>query len=160
MLGVQGDEIVTILFFATPRITANQHLHWRVDDFNRYDTNTISGETDFFFGCWPCINQSTDLRYPQRIVGVSSDGPFNTISPLFPIQQFMVVTHLCLVTEIAYDPDPIVALVYPSNRQVGAVAELVFCECTQSRQYGFETSTSNLVDKTYIARADESHQTR
>ena len=37
---------------------------------------------------------------------VSSDGPFDTISPLFPIQQFMVAEHQCLLAEVAFDPDP------------------------------------------------------
>ncbi len=107
VLGVQGDEIITIPFFAQPRVLPTQQLHTQQDDFNRHDIDaTPGGETDYFFGCWLDINQP-DLVYPQRIVGVSGDGPFNTISPLFPIQQFMVAAHQCLIAEIAFDPDPI-----------------------------------------------------
>jgi hypothetical protein len=110
VLGVQGDEIITIPFFAQARQTTSQQLHLQVDDFNRHDIASTPGETDFFFGCWLDINQinPNDFRYPQRIVGVSADGPFNTVSPLFPIQQFMVAAHQCLVAEVAFDPDPIV----------------------------------------------------
>lgn len=115
VLGVQGDEIMTIPFFAQTRQKTSQQLHLQQDDFNRHDIDTTSGETDYFFGCWLDINQPNDLRYPQRIVGVSADGPFDTVSPIFPIQQFMVAAHQCLIVEIAYDPDVIPQGADPSN---------------------------------------------
>jgi hypothetical protein len=90
VLGVQVDQINAIPFFATPLVTTNQQLHLRVNDFNRHDINASSGETDFFISCWLDINQPANLHYPQCIAGVSIDRPFNTIKPLFPIQQFIV----------------------------------------------------------------------
>jgi hypothetical protein len=126
VLGVQGDEILAIPFFASPRVDVSQALHTQEDDFNRHDIAASSTETDYFFGCWLDINQPNALRYPQRIVGVTVDGPFNTISPLFPIQQFMVAAHQCLIVEIAYDPDPVPANSEPSNSDKLAQRNLAF----------------------------------
>ncbi len=81
VLGVLGDEIITIPFFATPRVATSDALHTQTDDFNRHDIDASSGETDYFFGCWLDINQPNDLQYPQRIAGVSADGPFNSVEP-------------------------------------------------------------------------------
>ena len=126
VLGVQGDEVITIPFFAQARQTTSQELHLQVDDYNRHDIDASAGETDFFFGCWLDVNQPNDAIYPQRIVGVSADGPFDTVSPLFPIQQFMVAAHQCLIVEIAYDLDPIVAPADPSNSDKLAQRNLAF----------------------------------
>jgi hypothetical protein len=125
VLGVDGDEIITIPFFAEARQTTAEQLHLQTDDFNRHDIDASSGETDYFFGCWMDVNQPGDLRYPQRING-NADGPFNTISPLFPIQQFMVAAHQCLIVEIAYDPDPIVSPADPSTSDKLAQRNLAF----------------------------------
>lgn len=127
VLGVQGDEIVTIPFFAQARQPASQPLHLQQDDFNRHDIDaTPGGETDYFFGCWLDINQPDALVYPQRIDGVAADGPFDTVSPLFPIQQFMVAAHQCLIAEIAYDGDPIAAPADPSTSDKLAQRNLAF----------------------------------
>ncbi|HTX36068.1 MAG TPA: kelch repeat-containing protein [Bryobacteraceae bacterium] len=126
VLGVQGDEILTIPFFAQARQLPSQQLHLQQDDFNRHDIDASSGETDYFFGCWLDINQPNDTYYPQRIAGVSADGPFDTVSPLFPIQRFMVAAHQCLIVEIAYDPDPIPAGADPSNNDKLAQRNLAF----------------------------------
>jgi hypothetical protein len=126
VLGVQGDEIITIPFFAQARQTSSQQLHLQQDDWNRHDIDASAGETDYFFGCWLDINQPTVGVYPQRIVGVSADGPFDTVSPLFPIQQFMVAAHQCLIVEIAYDLDPIVPPADPSNSDKLAQRNLAF----------------------------------
>jgi hypothetical protein len=127
VLGVQGDEIITIPFFAQARQAASQPLHLQQDDFNRHDISaTPGGETDYFFGCWLDINQPDALVYPQRIEGVSADGPFDTVSPLFPVQQFMVAAHQCLIAEIAYDGDPIAAPADPSTSDKLAQRNLAF----------------------------------
>ena len=126
VLGVQGDEIITIPFFATPRVATTAQLHTQTDDFNRHDIDASAGETDFFFGVWLDVNQPNDLHYPQRIANVSPDGPFNGVSPLFPIQQFMVAAHQCLIVEIAYDLDPIPPNADPSNSDKLAQRNLAF----------------------------------
>jgi hypothetical protein len=126
VLGVQGDEIITIPFFASPRVPTSEQLHTQTDDLNRHDIDAGSGEVDYFFGCWLDINQPNDLVYPQRIVGVSADGPFDTISPLFPIQRFMVAAHQCLIVEIAYDSNPAIPGEDPSNSDKLAQRNLAF----------------------------------
>ncbi len=127
LLGIQGDEIISIPFFASERVAVNQPLSSQTDDPNRHDIPSGgSGETDMYFGCWLDINQPNDLRYPQRIVNVGDDGPFNTISPLFPIQQFMRASHHCLIAEIAFDPDPIPAAADPSTSDKLAQRNLAF----------------------------------
>jgi hypothetical protein len=130
VLGVQGDEIITIPFFAQPRVPASQPLNTQQDDFNRHDIDfTPGGETDWFFGFWldiNQINQPDDLFYPQSMEGVSADGPFNTISPLFPIQQFMMAAHQCLIAEIAFDSDPIAPNSDPSTSDKLAQRNVTF----------------------------------
>lgn len=61
------------------------------------------GEVDTYFGCWLDINQPTDTHFPQRILGVAPNGPFNTVSPLFPIQQLVRSNQCCLIAEIEID---------------------------------------------------------
>ena len=134
VLGVQGDEIITIPFFAQARQTTSEQLHLQQDDFNRHDIVAGSGETDYFYGCWLDINQPTDLRYPQRIEGVSADGPFDSVRPLFPIQQFMVAAHQCLIAEIAYDPDPVTGSVDPSTSDKLAQRNLAFVGAPNCRR--------------------------
>lgn len=126
LLGIEGDEIISIPFFANARVAPNQTLTSQTDDLNRHDISNSPGETDFFFGCWLDINQPNDLRYPQRIVNVGPDGPFNTVSPLFPIQQFMRAAHQCLIAEIAFDPDPIPPTADPSISDKLAQRNLAF----------------------------------
>jgi hypothetical protein len=116
---------MTIPFFAEARQTTAEQLHLQQDDFNRHDIDASSGETDYFFGCWLDVNQPDDLRYPQVING-NADGPFDNISPLFPIQKFMNAAHQCLIVEVAYDPDPIAPLADPSTSDKLAQRNLAF----------------------------------
>lgn len=126
LLGIEGDEIISIPFFASPRVPVDQPLTNQTDDWNRHDIAAGSSETDFFFGCWLDVNQPSDPRYPQRIVHVGQDGPFNAVGPLFPIQQFMRAAHQCLLAEIAFDPDPIAASADPSTSDKLAQRNLAF----------------------------------
>ena len=126
LLGIIGDEIISIPFFASPRVDVSQPLTSQTDDLNRHDISISPSETDLFFGCWLDINQPNDLRYPQGIVNVGDDGPFNTVGPLFPIQQFMRAAHQCLIAEIAFDPDPIASSADPSTSDKLAQRNLAF----------------------------------
>jgi hypothetical protein len=109
LLGVNGDEIVSIPFFAEPRVGSGQTLTAQRDTHNRHPTiahDPSGAEVDTYFGCWLDINQPNDLHFPQRILGVSPDGPFNTVSPLFPVQQLVRSNHCCLIAEIEIDGQP------------------------------------------------------
>ncbi len=109
LLGVNGDEIVSIPFFAEPRVGSGHPLTAQRDTHNRHATiaHDPSGkEVDTYFGCWLDINQPNATYYPQRILGIPEDGPFNTVSPLFPIQQLVRSNHCCLIAEIEIDGQP------------------------------------------------------
>ena len=69
VLGVQGDEIITIPFFAAPRVNASQALSSQPDPKNTHSIlpDALGGVVDTFYGCWLDINQPGDLRFqPPR----------------------------------------------------------------------------------------------
>lgn len=133
-LGVRGDEIVTIPFFATRRVvTSGASMKTQTDDPNRRLTVTpdsLGGEVSMYFGCWLDINQPQDLLFPTRMVGGVPanlpDGPFTNMGTLFPIQQLVRAEHQCLIAEIAFDPDPIPAGSDPSISDKLAQRNLTF----------------------------------
>ena len=127
VLGVSGDEIISIPYYAEPRVATNQAMSAQRDTHNVLDIpmSGTGSENVRFFGCWLDINQTTP-RYPQRIIGVSADGPFNTVSPLLSIQQLMRAAHQCLIAEIAFDPDPIQSTATPDNSDKLAQRNLAF----------------------------------
>jgi hypothetical protein len=134
LLGVQGDEIMTIPFFATPRIDTNTvSMNTQTDAPNVRPTinpDTLGGEVDTYFGCWLDINQPGDLLFPSRMVGGVPanipDGPFTGMGTLFPIQQLVRSQHQCLLAEISFDPDPIPATADPSISDKLAQRNLTF----------------------------------
>ncbi len=132
LLGIQGDEIVTIPFFASPRVSITAPLTQQLDTPNvqSIKADQFGGETDAYFGCWLDINQPNDLRFPPRMVGGNPadipDGPFNTFNPLVSIQQLVRSQHQCLLAEIAFDPDPIPANADPSTSDKLAQRNLTF----------------------------------
>ena len=66
VLGLQGDEIVTIPFFAAPRGDASKALSGQSDPKNTHTINPdpLGAEVDTFYGCWLDINQPTDRDSP------------------------------------------------------------------------------------------------
>jgi hypothetical protein len=132
LLGIDGDEIVTIPFFATPRVNNTASLTTQTDTFNVHDIrpDQFGAEVDMYYGCWLDINQPTDQRFPPRMVGGNPadipDGPFNGFSPLVSIQQLVRSQHQCLIAEIAYDLDPIPANADPSISDKLAQRNLAF----------------------------------
>ncbi len=133
LLGVNGDEIVTIPFFASARVSTSQKLTTQIDPKNVRDLqpDPLGAETDAYFGCWLDINQPNDNRFPPRLVGAPSpadvpDGPFNGFSTLVSIQQLVRSEHQCLLAEVAFDPDPIPAGVDPSISDKLAQRNLAF----------------------------------
>lgn len=133
-LGVRGDEIVTIPFFATRRVnTGSASMTTQSDDPNRRLTVTpdpLGGEVAMYFGCWLDINQPQDLLFPTRLVGGVPanlpNGPFTNMGNLFPIQQLVRAEHQCLIAEIDFDPDPIPAGADPSISDKLAQRNLTF----------------------------------
>ncbi len=133
LLGVLGPEIMTIPFFATPRIntgSANMNTQTDTPNIRVINPDLIGGEVDTYFGCWLDINQPGDLLFPVRLVGPNAanlpDGPFSGMGALLPIQQLVRSEHQCLITEISFDPDPIPTNADPSNSDKLAQRNLTF----------------------------------
>jgi hypothetical protein len=129
VLGVQHDQIVTIPFFATPRVDAGTvSMATQTDPPNVQATiapDPLGAEVHTFFGCWLDINQPSALVYPTLVLGDAA-GPFTAEGPPVSIQSFARSDHQCLIAEISYDPDPITPGSDPSNTDKLAQRNLTF----------------------------------
>jgi hypothetical protein len=132
VLGVQGDEIVTIPFFAAPRVDSAKALSGQHDPKNTHNINPdpLGAEVDTYYGCWLDINQPNDLRFPDRMVGNTpadyAYGPYGSFNNLVSILQLMRSQHQCLVCEVSFAPDPITVGDDPSNTDKLAQRNLTF----------------------------------
>jgi hypothetical protein len=134
VLGVQGDEIMTIPFFASPRVdTTTVSMATQTDDANNQPVihhDPFGGEVDAYYGCWLDINQPNDQRFPDRLLGGNPanipDGPYQGMGPLFPVQQLIKSAHQCLLAEISMDGLTIPANVDPSTSDKLAQRNLAF----------------------------------
>jgi hypothetical protein len=103
VLGLRGGELVSIPFFAEPRVdTSTQSMSAQTDPLNR-QTLEASGMAEFtgYFGCWLDINQ-TEPHFPLH---PSGNGPY---TDRVSIQQLIRGRHQCLVAEVFFEPeDPI-----------------------------------------------------
>jgi hypothetical protein len=102
VLGTRGGELVSIPFFAAPRVdTGAVSMATQTDPLNA-QTLQPAGAQEFtgYFGCWLDINQ-TEPRFPAS---PSGPGPYtNRLS----IQELVRGRHQCLVAEVFFEPDPI-----------------------------------------------------
>jgi hypothetical protein len=132
VLGLQGDEIVSIPCFAAPRVNTSQALSGQTDPKNTHTINPdpLGGVVDTFYGCWLDINQPNDLRFPDRMVAnTPADypyGPYSSFNNLVSILQLVRSQHQCLVCEVAFAPDPIIAGDDPSDTDKLAQRNLTF----------------------------------
>ena len=135
LLGVQGDEIMTIPFFATPRVHAEttDSMTTQGDSPNVQATinpSTLGGEVDTYFGAWLDINQPGEKLFPVRMVGGAPgaipDGPFTSMGQLLSIQELVRNEHQCLLCEVSFDLDPIPGNADPSNNDKLAQRNLTF----------------------------------
>ena len=129
VLGVQNDQIITIPFFATPRIDAGTaSMATQTDPPNVQTTiapDLLGAEVHTFFGCWLDINQPNSALFPAVVFGDAA-GPFTGLGPLLPIQSFAKSDHQCLIAEISYDIDPIPTGADPSSTDKLAQRNLTF----------------------------------
>ncbi len=134
LLGIEGDEIITIPFFAERRVdTTSVSMTTQTDASNvrgAISPDPLGGEVDSYFGCWLDINQPGDLILPSRMVGGNPanipDGPFTGMGTLVSIQQLVRSEHQCLLAEVAFDPDPIPSNADPSISDKLAQRNLTF----------------------------------
>jgi hypothetical protein len=112
LLGIIGGEINTIPCFAAPRV--NGVMTTQTDPLNQ---RTLAGagnqEVHAYFGCWLDINDPVS-RYPLQ---PPNDGPFTELFPgyLRSVQTLLRGLHQCLVAELHYTLDPILANATPGN---------------------------------------------
>jgi hypothetical protein len=129
MPGVQGGELVTIPFFAEPRVNAGGpvDLNGQKDKNNVQDlTPDGSGqEQQAYFACWLDFNQTSPTLFPLQ--PSPPQGPY-TSGTLLTIQQIIRGLHQCLVAEIAYDQDPISPGVSPGSSDKLAQRNLAIVE--------------------------------
>lgn len=111
LLGVSGDEVVSMPFFLNQRVETVQgqsgatSMESQTLDAN-YEIKDISPtpgvEVTMYFGCWLDINQ-TKKRFPINPAG--SNGPWPDAS-CRSIQELVRGRHQCLVAEVYFEPDP------------------------------------------------------
>lgn len=129
VLGVQNDQIITIPFFATPRVDAgSSSMATQTDPPNvkqMIAADPLGAQVHTFFGCWLDINQPNSPLFPAVVFGDAA-GPFNGLGPLLPIQSFAKSDHQCLIAEISYDIDPIPTGADPASSDKLAQRNLSF----------------------------------
>ena len=130
ILGVQNDQIVTIPFFASPRVDTSSinNMASQTDSPNVQPViapDSLGAEVHTFYGCWLDINQPNTPQFPSIVLGDAA-GPFTGEGPLLPVQAFAKSAHQCLIAEISYDPDPIAVGSDPSNTDKLAQRNLAF----------------------------------
>ena len=133
VFGVEGDEIMTIPFFASPRIDATaSSMSQQTDHPNRANIvhDPLGGLVDTYYGCWLDINQPNALIYPARLVGGNPanlpDGPYQNMGPLVSIQQLIKSAHQCLIAEISFPGLTIPTNADPSTSDKLAQRNLAF----------------------------------
>jgi hypothetical protein len=114
---VTSDMASTIPFFAASRIDSTSVSMTTQPDPKNIQTIPDPAITPApapgslvtaYFGCYLDVNQGTP-RFPINPSAASTtDGPWQT-AEIQPIPALIMGSHACLVTEIAYDSDPIPA---------------------------------------------------
>ncbi|MGQ0712829.1 MAG: galactose oxidase-like domain-containing protein [Gemmatimonadaceae bacterium] len=114
LLGRQATNIISIPFFAEPRVDATAvSMTTQADPANKRTLAPLGAtESVGFFGCWLDFNQETG-RFPLN-PAVGDDGPFATTS-LRSIQQLIRGRHQCFIAEVFFEPDPIPAGATPGS---------------------------------------------
>nr|WP_281723014.1 galactose oxidase early set domain-containing protein [Nitrosomonas nitrosa] len=112
LIGTAGGEIVSIPFFASERVETVQdqpnatsmasQLLDTTYEIRNIAPNPTGAEVTVYFGCWLDINQSKK-RIPLN--PGTSDGPWPEAS-CRSIQELTRGRHMCVVSEIFFEPDP------------------------------------------------------
>jgi hypothetical protein len=128
LAGIQGDEYVTIPFFALPRVdvtavgmeqqTDSREVGGvRLGNVQRIEAHPDGSEVETYFGCWLDINQPFSAVLPARRDALHPSGPFlDPTNPPLSIQQSILRNlHQCLIAEVSFDPVAIPLGKDPSN---------------------------------------------
>lgn len=113
LIGTAGGEIVSIPFFASPRVETVQgrpgaasmtsQLLDATYEVRDLAPNPTGAEVTAYFGCWLDINEAGRKRIP--IAPGTSDGPWPEPA-CRSIQELTRGRHMCIVGEVFFEPDP------------------------------------------------------
>ncbi len=111
LLGINAGEVVSIPCFAELRVnSASSSMTTQTDPANVQTISHGSGEEhEAYYGVWLDINQTQ----PQFPIMPTGDGPFG--AGTMSIQQLVRNQHQCLVSELAFDPQPITPGATPAS---------------------------------------------
>ncbi len=146
LLGIMGGELVTIPFFAEPRVDSSAiNLNGQTDPANVQTIVHDAGgaEVDVYFGAWLDINQPSQPQFPVQ--PSPADGPFPGARQT--IQQLIRGLHQCLVAEIAFDPDPI-----PNGSTTGSSDKLAQRNLTIVQSDNPGSAASHTIQHTFDVR--------
>jgi hypothetical protein len=104
LLGISSGQIISIPFFAAPRVAPNQDMVNQSDDPNLLTLPARANTESYrFFGCWLDVNQPGSKRFPRY---PGDETSFAGVNPadLLSIQELML-GHQCLVAEVHYKLD-------------------------------------------------------
>lgn len=112
LVGTAGGQVASIPFFASDRVETVQGRPGATSmtsqtlaanyEFRDIAPNPTGAEVTVYFGCWLDINQTRRL-IPLDLGG--SDGPWADAS-CRSIQELTRGRHMCVVSEIFFEPDP------------------------------------------------------
>ena len=108
LLGMQGDDIISIPFFAEKRITPEGKMDDQEDGNNVRPILPHPGgsETVMYFGCWLDFNQpKPQIPLHPDIQVNKGNGPYENQDPI-SIQDHSRNHHQCLIAEIFSEEDP------------------------------------------------------
>ncbi len=110
LLGYSGatasDDLISIPFFATPRVSISTDMKTQTDTPNVQDFPLgIATKQELYFGVYLDINKST-VRFPSTYISSHPDGGFTGSDPTQSLPTLMLDHHQCMVVEINYDGDP------------------------------------------------------
>jgi hypothetical protein len=110
-------NLIAIPCFADPRVTPGTLLSQQTDDanviLNGIQPASGGGVGYAYFGCWLDINQPTTNAVPKPPVPAESANPWANGSQ--PVLAAIRSQHQCLISEISYDADPVVAGQTPAS---------------------------------------------
>jgi hypothetical protein len=124
LLGLQGNQLVTIPCFASARVdSATTALDLQTDPTNARPIGASGTELKVYFGAWLDFNQTA----PQFPLNPAPDnGPW--VADRKSVQDLVRGAHQCLVAEIAFDPAPIPANANPGTSDKLAQRNLAIVE--------------------------------
>ena len=104
LLGVEGNDLISIPFFASDRVTPTSDMISQPDPFNIIDLPNGVSEQVRFFGCWLDINQPDVAHFPAN-PGMATNFSMTNPADLRSIQALIGSFHQCLVAEVHYKYD-------------------------------------------------------